>query len=361
MKILKFLALLLVIFTFSCNNDDKEYEQDLDKIEVQAERNTVDVIILKSDVFYKELVSNGKLSAKQKTVMRFQIQGKLAKIFNSNGSYVLKNGKIASLDTKTAYRELELAKLDLRKSEIALNQQIIGHGYSPATIDSMPDDILNVAKISSGYSSAEINLQKAKENLNNLILKAPFSGKIANLETKIFEDISSADDFCILIDDSKFFVDFNILESELNEVNVGDRVVVTPFSFNKDYEGKIVEINPLVDQNGMILIKALVVNTDKRLMEGMNVDVRIRQALKNQLIVPKEAVVNRDDLDVLFRYTKGIAYWTYIQIVEENSNSYAVIANKDRNATLKAGDTVIITNNLNLAHESEIKIEKIRE
>jgi uncharacterized Zn ribbon protein len=87
----------------------------------------------------------------------------------------------------------------------------------------------------------------------------------------------------------------------------------------------------------------------------MNVKVSIKKAVPNQLIVPKQAVVLRQNREVLFRYTGGIAYWTYINVLDENENQYSVEAAEG--ATLEPGDTVIISNNLNLAHESEVEIE----
>ncbi len=357
MKTWKLVFGLLLLFVFSCQS--KEKEQDLNKAKQEIESNSVDVIILHKKNFYKELVSNGKLSAEQKTVMHFETSGKLQKIYKHNGQFVRQGSIIAVLDAQTAKENLQAARLALKSATIARDEQLIGQGYSPTKKDSIPKEVLNVASIRSGYSAALLKMQIANDDDKKLILRAPFSGKVADITKKIYENISPSDNFCTLIDDRKFYVDFSILESELQEIRLGDRVVVTPFSLKKEYIGKITEINPVVDENGMIKVKALVFNTDKKLLEGMNVDVRIRRAIPNQLVVPKQAVVIRDNLEVLFRYTHGTAYWTYIKIVGENSDSYAVIANKDRSATLNAGDTVIISDNLNLAHKSKVQINKI--
>ena len=112
--------------------------------------------------------------------------------------------------------------------------------------------------------------------------------------------------------------------------------------------------NPLIEKNGTILVKAVVKN-DGKLTEGMNVKVRIKKEVKKQLVVPKSAVVLRDNQEVLFKVVAGKAYWTYIQTTLENSSSYAVIAHPDKSsATLNPGDTVIVSGNLNLAHDSEV-------
>jgi len=104
-------------------------------------------------------------------------------------------------------------------------------------------------------------------------------------------------------------------------------------------------------------VKALVKNTGG-LMDGMNVKVMVEKDVPNQLVVPKSAVLLRDNQEVLFRCTKdSIAFWTYIQTTGENTTSYSVIAHPDKGATLNSGDTIIVSGNLNLAHESKVVVK----
>ena len=90
----------------------------------------------------------------------------------------------------------------------------------------------------------------------------------------------------------------------------------------------------------------------------MNVKVLLKKDVRNQLVVPKSAVVLRDNQEVLFKVVAGKAYWTYIQTTMENSSSYAVIAHPDKSsATLNPRDIVIVSGNLNLAHDSEVVVK----
>ena len=127
---------------------------------------------------------------------------------------------------------------------------------------------------------------------------------------------------------------------------------VTPFALNDTKaEGRITEINPLVDENGMVQVKAAV--TDKgKLFEGMNVRVSIHRSLGKQLVVPKEAVVLRSGKQVVFVLdsTKTKAYWTYVHTSLENADSYTIADG------LKEDDIVITSGNINLAHEAPVTI-----
>ena len=153
-------------------------------------------------------------------------------------------------------------------------------------------------------------------------------------------------------------VEFSVLETEIGEISPNKVVKVFPFvNETKIFHGRITEINPVVDEFGHVKVKALIENTNG-LIEGMNVKVKIETSVPGQLVVPKSAVLQRQDQQVLFKYTEGTAFWTYVQTGLENSSSFTVIASPDKSASLIAGDTVIISGNLNLAHGSEVEIQK---
>ena len=73
-------------------------------------------------------------------------------------------------------------------------------------------------------------------------------------------------------------------------------------------DGRISEITPLVDKDGMVQVKAAV-NDKGQLFEGMNVRVSIHRSLGKQLVVPKSAVVLRSGKQVVFTLTEDIPFF----------------------------------------------------
>lgn len=356
-KLLTYILLLVLVFSsFSCDFQNSNATDNSEKKQFLEEKNLVDIIILKKTVFNKELVSNGKLKALQKSELKFETSEKLIKLNVKNGSYVKKGSIIASVDKTKGLQKLKHADLQFEKAKLSRQELIIGQGYTADNLNEIPEKILDIANIRSGYSAAENDLSVARYNFNALTLKAPFSGKIANLKTNIHENVKPGEAFCTLIDDRKFEVEFSLLEKELQQIKLKQKVKIQPFSIDKTFKGHISEINPLVEENGMVKIKALISNSGN-LLEGMNVEVIIENKIPDQMVVPKSTVVLRQNKEVLFRYINGKAFWTYVKTEFENSSSYTVKANTDRGAELKVGDTVIISGNLNLAHESDVQIE----
>lgn len=269
-----------------------------------------------------------------------------------NGGYVEKGGILAVLDTEEARVELEKSRRDMEKANIDLQDRLIGQGYSGDTAV-VPAAILRNVKISSGYSNAQDQLYAAKRRLEDCYLKAPFSGRIANLDAKVYD--RSSGKLCTLIDDSYFDVEFSVLEAEMKDVECKQRVKVIPFiDDSRTFYGEVTEINPLVDEYGQVKIRARVGNTDRYLVEGMNVKIILERDVKNCFVVPKDAVVLRDGFQVVFCYRDGKAVWTYVDVVMSNIDYHVITGNKEKQTVVSEQDIVITSNNLNLADGTDV-------
>jgi membrane fusion protein (multidrug efflux system) len=348
----------LFIWLAGCNYRKNSNQAVTDKLQPVDIRNPVEIMVLKPTTFQKELISNGKLIAHRKSVLKFYIGEELTALNVKNGDRVEKGQVIARLRQDKLKQALKQAEIQQDRAELEMKDILIMQGFRLEDSVNIPAGIFESARLRSGYTSAIHEVENARVNLQNSVLVAPFSGVVANIGYKIHEQVSTSEEFCTLIDNSFFEVEFAVLEAELQDISLNKPVKISPFVRENDiYAGVITEINPVVDENGHIMVKALVRNTTG-LMEGMNVKVKIETAVPDQLVVPKSAVVQRQNQEVLFKYKNGIAFWTYVQTLYENSTSYAVIAHPDKGGTLMPGDTVIISGNLNLAHESEVVIEK---
>ena len=348
-----FLATLVLL---SCTGK-KEKNEIPEKVALQANKNSVGIIALAKSSFPKQLVSNGKLNALRKSELKFRLQGEIAQVPVKSGEHVAAGQTIAKLSDVDYRQRLEQVQTSLKKSTLDLQDVLIGLGYDPKDSTTIPKEKQELARIKSGYASNLSEFETAKRNLTDCQLSAPFSGIVANITQKAYEQ-TNGQAFCTLIDDSRFEVVFQVLETELESITMGSSVKVIPYSNELlVVTGTITEINPVVDENGLVQVKAQVQNPGS-LIEGMNVKVLIEKEVSDQFVVPKSAVVLRDNFEVLFKVVNGKAYWTYIKTVLENSDSYSVIPNPDKeSASLNVGDTVIVSGNLNLAHESEVEIK----
>lgn len=354
-----FLYLLCAATIAGCGKTkNARTEASADRMQHRIEYNEVTVDTLRRRDFMRELISNGRLVAARRCVLSFPGQGILVEVVPKNGSRVRAGELLARTDTTEYALQLEKARLALEKARLEFYDVLVGQGFPLGDTLTPPAEVMQLARIRSGYADATASLASARRALEQCALRAPFAGKVADLEQRVYEQ--SRDKFCTLLDDSRLTVRFPVLESEYGLLRPGEQVAVSPFAdLEKEVPGRITAINPSVDEHGQVQVDAEVAN-DGTLADGMNVRVIVRQRVADQLTVPKSAVVIRDNLEVLFRYRDGRAQWTYVRTSLANSREYVVEANADRGAELAPGDLVIVSGNLNLADGSEVSIGEKR-
>ncbi|MDR3265953.1 MAG: efflux RND transporter periplasmic adaptor subunit, partial [Tannerella sp.] len=323
------------------------------KTELETEIPEVQTEMLQTVNFEHELISNGRISAGQVAELRFLAQSTdnvPVCIFVKNGDHVAAGAAIASLDTFLLSNNFKQADDNLQKAQLELQDVLIGQGYSINDSVTVPQEVMQLAKIRSGYSNAKIQYDLAKYNLNNTVLRTPISGTVSNLFSKPYSTINTSEPFCRIINQNTLEVDFKILENELSLLKVGDKVRIQPYSLpDVVSQGSVVNINPSVDLDGSVRIKANI-QPNNNLFNGMNVRISVFRSLGKQWVVPKTAVVLRTGKPVVFVYNNEKAAWNYVTTGLENATQYTITSE-----TLKEGDEIIVSGNEHLADDSEVR------
>ena len=343
------------ILIAGCSHQSKEGEENEHTSKVKAietdKTPEVTLLELKPSVFSHEIVSNGKVTAREKVDVNFQTQGIISNIYVHNGQRVSKGQKIAALDAFKLKNQHDKALNAVASARLEMKDVLIGQGFDPEHQENIPDEVMKLARLRSGLEQAELTLAASEKELADAILTAPVSGIIANLSVKP-HNMTGSEPLCRIINDVGMDVEFSIIESELAMLRQGDEVSVSPFSDPANHAiGRVVEINPMVDENGMIKVWATI-SGNKGLIDGMNVRVNVKKRVEEALVVPKSSVVLRSGRQVIFTLKEGKAIWNYVTTGLENLSEYTITEG------LSAGDSVIVTGNINLAHEAPVKIIK---
>jgi RND family efflux transporter MFP subunit len=344
--------LLLFSLLFACQEDEKNADKEaLDSDQIKTENQIiVNTTVITNRVFQKQILANGIIEARHRSEMRFRQTDNIQKIAVKNGDVVQKNQLIAKLDQTNLRNIVAQAQQELEAAETRLITEKANYGIGQKPDSLISANILYIIRNRSGVNEAEARLSNRKIMLEQSILQSPFYGRVANLNTKEGNFISSAEVFCTVLSHQELDVIFNVIESELPYLSMGQAVQVHPFgNSTTKYKGEIIEINPLVEKNGLVRIKAKIANPSLDLFDGMNMKVVIEQAIENVLVVPKEALVLRSNREVIFSLKQGKSNWNYVEVIDENTQSYAI------REGVNVADTIIISNNMNLAHDARVQ------
>ena len=346
----------LVMTLISCATSEEKKEENVSQVLAQ-ETPVVDVKVLRRGDFAYETISNGKVEAARRADLNFSASEVVTKIYAVNGQTVKKGQKIAQIDDYKLKNRLLSAKSSLDKAYLSLQEALISRWYNINDTTSVPESEMKLLRTKSGYEDSRNAYNLALYEYENATLYAPFDGVVANLFTQQHNVPAGGKPFCTVIGTGSMLVDFAVLESELVAVRRGGEVEIRPFSGSESrIIGRITQINPVVDETGLIRVKAVVDNPTAELYDGMNVRVVIRNTVAAQLAVPKTAVVNRSGgRKVVFSYKRGMAVWNYVEEGDDNSSDIII------SSGLKEGDTIIVSGNANLTYDVRVKVNKIIE
>ena len=191
------------------------------------------------------------------------------------GEWVRKGDLLFQLDTEEYEDQIRQLEVSLREKELAWRDILIGQGYAWEDTASVPRQKLEFARVKSGYASTLVQYEIAVRKLRKTRVEAPSSGFIYDLKLYPNDYAKTTEPCCTIVDTEWLDVVFYILERDLKELSVGERIAVTP-AVDKAcaYEATITYILPIVDENGMIKVKARLTDPEG-LWPGMNVMIHM--------------------------------------------------------------------------------------
>ena len=188
--------------------------------------------------------------------------------------------------------------------------------------------------------------------LEKSTIKAPISGRIADLKVRTGSLVNSGDELFEIINIGQLELKVKVLESDINLISIGQKAEIYPVGGSfPDLTGIVRSINPKVDENGLVQVSILV-TASKGLLPGMNARAIIRAPQNNSLVVPKEALVYRSNRPVVFTIENNESKWNYVEVGKDNGREVEILSG------IEAGMAVITSNNLQLAHQAPVQIIK---
>lgn len=301
----------------------------------------VKVAVAEEKIFIQEIETSGTIQARQAANAIWEIGGIIAELRVKNGQRVEKGQALAELENRKE-------KLQLQKAQIALKEKQISYESESLGADSLRKQYL---KYHSGLAMAEVALQEAELAFERTILQAPISGIVSDLALSIGARVEAGESFCRLWDPRQMELVGYVLETQLTSLKEGQQAVVSPLGSKEEYSAKVQEINTRVNEYGLVQVY-LGLQEGKGLLPGRNARAFIRIPHKETVVIRKEALVLRAGKPVVFIYSDGAAKWKEVSTGMENDEEIEILEG------LVPQDSIIITNNLQLAHDAKVRIVK---
>ena len=264
------------------------------------------------------VIASGQVEAVQTGNISTRVMGRITNIYAKAGDKVAKGQLLVTISdedirakraqTEAMIAEAEAAFASAKKDYDRFNAL---YNQQSATANELDNVTLQFSAAKSRVEAARQMRSEVNASLAYSSLHAPFSGVVTQKLAEV-GNIANPGMPILTIEQSGILqVSASVAESDISNVQTGDVANVQVKSTGKNFQGKIVQLNPSSQfTGGQYIVKISIPETDKAdLYSGMYVNVtiplkaEIKQVANDNVLVPATAIINRDELTGI--YTVG--------------------------------------------------------
>jgi membrane fusion protein (multidrug efflux system) len=247
---------------------------------------TVSTMVVESTAWQPKLSSVGNVRAFRGVELSTEIGGLVQNVAIKSGMDVKEGELLIKLNDAS-----DVAQLNSLKALADLAKVINERDRQQLEIQAISKNVFDTSKADAKSKQAQVEQQTALVAKKNL--KAPFSGRVGIVVINPGQYVNPGDKLLTLQTLDPIFVDFNLPQSNAEQIQVGQEIVVTTDAFKgSSFTGKVTAVSPKVDTNTRnIQIEAQLANPDKKILPGMfaNVNIKLGDEVK-LLTLPQTAV-----------------------------------------------------------------------
>ena len=348
-------------------------------------------VVLVETGLVEETITNsraGTVKARQRAHLSSEVGGRVVTVPYDKGDRVQKGDLLLQLNNAAELSQLEMAQRELIVSKARRKQACLEASrakreharfqdlsqkelVSTDELDKVHSTAqTSVAACQAAHASVERALTRIKEaqaQLQKMVLRAPFSGILADVKVEVGEWTTPAPPgvpipaVLDLIDQTSIFISAPMDEVDSSKIHPDQiaRITLDPYP-KQSFMGRVVRVSPYVEdieeQNRTVEIE---VELDDRkfaptLLPGTSADVEIiLSKQENVLRIPRTSLLEGNQVWVVTQgkitertIQMGLKNWNYVEIQSGLSEGEAVVTSLDQ-ADLQAGDPVRITEEAN--------------
>ncbi len=301
-------------------------------------------------------------------VLRSRIDGVVAKVWVEDGQEVKAGDMIITLDDRQARSLLhqaegmvarDRAQLENARRDLARLEPLARSGAVSRQL--LDQAIGNAAALEGTLQADEAQVESYKVQLSYTEIRAPISGRIGTITSKLGSSIRSADTAALVTINQldPIYVAFSVPQRELAILQDAMAAGVVPVRVTiagrekQPLDGKVAYIDNTIDAaTGTLPIRATVANPQRFLWPGLFVSVTATLRVDPQaIVIPAEALQTGQDGPFVFVIKDDLTVTARAVVVDRAMGNDAVIR-----SGLAAGERVVTSGQLRLVEGAKVEI-----
>jgi membrane fusion protein, multidrug efflux system len=306
----------------------------------------VEAVKAKAGSILRRVSTVGNLAAIQSVVLIPEVRGKIAKIYFEEGQNVKKGDPLFKIEDAIYRAKVKLAEGELafRKEEYSRAIKLLEKNFGTLA---MRDKTLSEMQV------AEANLDEAKINLDNTVIKAPFDGVMGLTEYSVGSYVTESTELAPIVDLNPIYVDFSIPEAYLPYVHEGDIIDVTIEDFDiLPVEATIKAIAPEIEPTTRtVTIRAEMPNKDLAYRPNEFARVLVLAGkIEGAVLIPEASIEREGEEEYVFLVVDNVAVKTTVSSGMRDGDEVEVTHG------VKDGDLVVSAGQFNIHDGEEVTV-----
>lgn len=337
------------------------------------------------------LDASGYVTARRRATVSSKITGKVIEVNVDEGMAVREGQILARLDDLTARAALALAEAQAQASRRGLNENevrleearlqyrrlstllkdgIVTQAEVDAAKAQVDSTAARIAALEEQVKVSERQVDLAKTDLDNTIIRAPFSGVAISKDAQPGEMVSPVSagggftrtGICTIVDMRSLEIEVDVNENYINRVNTGQRVTATLDAY-PDWQipASVITTVPTADrQKATVLVRIGFDKLDPRILPDMGVKVRFlrepgadeARASAPVALVPKAAIVTDNNQSYVFVVTGDTVERRAVRTGGTDGDRLEILAG------VRAGERVVVSPPATLTAGQQVSVRQ---
>jgi RND family efflux transporter MFP subunit len=334
------------------------------------------VLTVSSEPFHAVVPVTGTLISRTRVEVKAEVIGRVTRFDKEEGAHVEAGEPVIWVNDENYQLALRQAETGVKVAEAALERARLMEAHSRSELEradnllksgGITNKDLQAAQLAERDSAAQGTIAKAqidqataaldlaRKHIRDTVIRAPISGEIQHKLVNAGAYVEAPTAVLAIVDNNRLELECAVASADLAPLRPGQRV---PFTVNTypgvTFEGRVVEINPAVDeQTRSARVRIQVENAGRKLKTGMFAQGEILTGVDAAAIVVPSNAVYRDDRSAKFAYVfvivDGKATRRDVRIGRERNSKLEIVEG------LKAGDRLVAEQSIELAEGVRIQ------
>lgn len=345
-RVLVFLVVLCFVIIISWYGYDKFFAGKNGKAG-QMPITAVTTAVVSQREWQQTILANGQLTAGEGITLAPEVQGRVTGIYFKSGQFVKKETPLVQLypDILKANLAKALASLSIDQDTYERYAQLYQKGfYAKLNLD--------IAKAQVAQDQA--NVDSIRSNLDQLLIKAPFDGMLGIRQISLGQYLNAGDAITSLQAIDPIFADFSVPDIYVNQIKIGNVVVVTSRAIGATYQGKVFAINSRVNSDTRTLdVRSAIPNPAHALVPGTYVQVTVYFGQPAMFIILSQDAIAYDlSGPYVYKVVNNRAVKAPVKLGDKLDNNEVIVLQG-----LKEGDVIVTAGQLKLSDGAPVVVQ----